>query len=484
MHTTLVLFRQDLRLADNPALYEAAQAGAVVPVYVLDDTSPDEWRMGGASRWWLHHSLTSLAHDLTQQGSRLILRRGELEAEILRLAQQTGAQAVVWNCGYEPFAQEGEKRLADALQKRSVATRGFHGNLLFTPGSILTKAGQNFSVFTPFWRTALQASPPAAPMKRPRKLAAPSRWPSSDKLASWKLLPTKPDWSGGLRQNWKPGEATARQTLSEFIDDKLSHYGAGRDRPAIQATSRLSPHLHWGEISPRQIWHAVQAHIHRHPAAGQNGSKFLSELGWREFSYNVLYVHSHLPERNLRQNFDKFPWRRDAAALKAWQRGRTGYPIVDAGMRELWHSGTMHNRVRMIVASFLIKHLLIDWRHGERWFWDTLVDADLANNAFNWQWVAGSGADAAPYFRIFNPVLQGEKFDAKGEYVARFVPELKNLDPRLIHAPWRADAASLKTAGVVLGKTYPKPMVDHDAARQRALAALAHMKTQVKELAA
>lgn len=476
MQTILVLFRQDLRLSDNPALHEAAQAGAVVLLYVLDDATPGAWRPGGASRWWLHHSLAALSRDIAKRGGRLILRRGPIETEALRVARQVGAQAVFWNRGYEPFARASETKLKTALAQHGIEAQEFNASLLFEPGSIVSKSGKPFSVFTPFWRTCLKAPAPPAPLAAPKKLRAPAKPLKSDTLASWRLLPTKPDWSGGLRQSWTPGEVGARKRLAQFIDRSLARYKEGHDRPAMATASRLSPYLHFGEIGPRQVWHTVQAASHRSAGLSQNAAKFLSELGWRDFSYNLLYEHPSLPERNLRQDFDRFPWRRNAAALKAWQRGRTGYPIVDAGMRQLWHTGWMHNRVRMITASFLIKHLLIDWRSGERWFWDTLVDADLANNAFNWQWVAGSGADASPYFRIFNPVLQGEKFDTKGEYVKHWVPELKRLDAKFVHAPWRADAQTLQAAGIVLGKTYPKPLVDHDAARRRALAGFAQIK--------
>jgi deoxyribodipyrimidine photo-lyase len=480
MQTTLVLFRQDLRLGDNPALQAAAERGAVVLAYVLDEETPGRWRLGAASRWWLHHSLAALAEDIVRHGNQLILRRGATPAEVLQLVEQSKAKAVFWNHGSEPFARDSEAELQAALRGRSVEVGAFNAGLLFEPGSIVTKGGTPFSVFTPFWRACLQAPAPAAPIAAPKKLRAPAKLPKGDALAAWQLLPTKPDWSGGLRQSWTPGEAAARKRLSQFIDGSLARYKEGHDRPAMATASRLSPHLHFGEIGPRQVWHAVQAASHHSAGLSQNAGKFLSELGWRDFSYNLLHAHPSLPDRNLRQDFDGFPWRRDAAALKAWQQGRTGYPIVDAGMRQLWRTGWMHNRVRMIAASFLIKHLLIDWRQGERWFWDTLVDADLANNAFNWQWVAGSGADASPYFRIFNPVLQGEKFDTKGEYVKHWVPELKRLDAKFVHAPWRADANTLEAAGIVLGKTYPKPLVDHDTARRRALGAF----TQMRERAA
>jgi len=383
---------------------------------------------------------------------------------------------VLWNRCYEPTARERDTRLKATLQARGIDARSFNASLLFEPGSILSKSGTPYSVFTPFWRACLAAAPPASPLATPKTLPAPATLPASDTLADWRLLPSQPDWAAGLRQSWQPGEAGARTRLAEFIEESLAHYSGERDVPALASTSRLSPHLHFGEIGPRQIWSALDTARHGNAALGGGAGKFLSELGWREFSYNLLYDHPALPERSLRQEFDRFPWRRDAMALRAWQRGRTGYPIVDAGMRQLWHSGWMHNRVRMIAASFLIKHLLLDWRRGESWFWDTLVDADLASNAASWQWVAGSGADAAPYFRIFNPVLQGQRFDADGAYVRQWVPELAGLEAKHIHAPWRAPAQQLQAANVVLGKTYPRPIVDHAAARQRALAAFASLK--------
>ncbi|HEX2761617.1 MAG TPA: deoxyribodipyrimidine photo-lyase, partial [Rhizomicrobium sp.] len=467
------MFRQDLRLSDNPALTAALAGHAVIAVYVLDDETAGRHRLGGASRWWLHHSLAALTRDIEKRGGRLILRRGKKEDAVLRLVEETNAQAVFWNKSYEPFARDGEMRLQTTLQAKGVAAHSFNASLLFDPGTVMTKSGQAFSVFTPFWRACLATSPPAVPLPAPKKLSPPGAMPDSDLLADWQLLPTTPDWAGGLRANWTPGEAGAQKQLEDFIDGALPSYIRAQNEPAMASTSRLSPYLHFGEISPRQVWHAIDAAQHESPAIGKAVEKYLSELGWREFSYNLLYVHPDLPDRSLRQEFEKFQWRHDAAALKAWQTGVTGYPIVDAGMRQLWQTGWMHNRVRMITASFLIKHLLVDWRQGERWFWDTLVDADLASNSASWQWVAGSGADAAPYFRIFNPTLQGERFDPAGAYVKRWVPELEGLPTKLIHAPWRASDGELKAAGVVLGKTYPRPIVDHQAARARALAAFA-----------
>ncbi|MCA0450578.1 MAG: DNA photolyase family protein [Proteobacteria bacterium] len=461
----LVWFRQDLRLADNPALRAAIETGApVVPVYILDDETPGQWKRGGASRWWLHHSLASLARDLEKRGAKLILRRGKAGDVLAKLIAETKASGVYWNRCYEPFAVNRDKALKAALEAKGLAARSFNASLIFEPLTVLSKSGTPFRVFTPFWKACLAAEAPPLPIPAPKKIPAPATSPKSDALDAWKLLPTKPDWAGGFAV-WTPGEAGAQARLMRFVGEALDGYGNLRDRPDIEGTSRLSPHLHFGEISPRQCFHA-----------GAASPKFQSELGWREFSAHLLFSQPDLPETSLRREFAEFPWRENKAHLRAWQKGQTGYPIVDAGMRELWQTGWMHNRVRMIAASFLVKHLLQPWRAGEDWFWDTLVDADLASNAASWQWVAGCGADAAPYFRIFNPILQGAKFDPDGTYIRRFVPELAKLPTKYLFAPWEAPDAVLAQAGVVLGKTYPKPIVDHGEARTRALAAFQSLK--------
>jgi len=472
----LVLFRRDLRLADHPALSAAAATGApVIPVYILDNETPGRWRPGGASRWWLHQSLRSLASDLEARGSRLVLRRGDTERALLDLIEETGARSFFFTRGYEPFQRALEGRLKSSLESRGVSLRRFGGQILVEPESLANLSGEPFRLFTPFFRALSQRGAPSTPLPPPDTLAAPDRWPRSNVLESWSLEPTKPDWAGGLRAAWAPGETAARDRLALFIETGLPSYPARRDQPGTDGTSRLSPHLAFGEIGPRQIWHAVKAAAE---AAGDEAAAeaYLREVGWREFSYHLLFHFPHLPDEPFRAEFAAFPWRDDIDALEAWRRGRTGFPIVDAGMRQLWQTGWMHNRVRMVVASFLIKHLLLPWQSGEDWFWDTLVDADLANNAASWQWVAGSGADAAPYFRIFNPVLQGEKFDAHGEYVRAFVPELARLPASLVHKPWTASATALREAGVTLGETWPHPIVEHTAARARALAAFASVK--------
>ena len=478
----VVWFRQDLRLNDNPALSMAAASGRpLIALYILETTDHD-WSLGGASRWWLHHSLARLHESLDKQyGLQLILRRGKPAQILPALLRESGADAVHWNRIYEPAGIARDTAIKAALQKDGIAVETHNAALLFEPWTVKTKAGGWFKVFSPFWRACL-AQPSPAPQRAPKSLTPYAEALQSDALTDWGLLPAKPDWAGGLRETWTPGEAGAVARLQTFIDKNLHRYADGRDRPDLDCTSRLSPHLHFGEISPRQVWQAVQMAADRGGAGiAQNAAKFLAELGWREFCHHLLFHFPTLPQQNFRADFDTFRWNSNADHVKAWQAGRTGYPIVDAGMRQLWQSGWMHNRVRMIAASFLIKHLLQDWRLGEAWFWDTLVDADLANNAGGWQWVAGSGADAAPYFRIFNPIAQGEKFDPEGEYVRRWVPELAGLPNKYLHKPWTAPAAVLQQAGILLGRDYPLPLVDHDTARKAALVAFAALRNDTTE---
>jgi deoxyribodipyrimidine photo-lyase len=463
--------RQDLRLTDNAALEAAVAAGGpVIPLYVLDDEAAGAWAPGGASRWWLHHSLASLAAALRARGARLILRRGRAEEVLPAVAAETGARVVHAGRLYEPWARARDKRVAAALAERGIAIEGARTALLFEPWEIRTKTGGPYGVYTPFSRACFAAPAPAQPRPAPARIPSPAAHPASEDLDAWGLLPTRPDWAGGLRETWTPGEEGAAARLSAFTARALARYDETRNRPDLLGTSRLSPHLHWGEVSPAAVWHAALA---AGAARGAATETFLKELLWREFSHHLLWHRPEMPEEALKPAFSLFPWRNDSTALAAWQKGRTGYPIVDAGMRQLWQTGWMHNRVRMITASFLVKHLLLPWQAGEAWFWDTLVDADLAVNSASWQWVAGSGADAAPYFRIFNPVLQGEKFDPDGTYVRRYVPELAKLPPSVIHRPWEAPPVLLAGAGVRLGQTYPAPIVEHGAARARALAALA-----------
>ena len=474
----IVWFRRDLRLGDHPALDAAVASGApIVPVYVLDDDAAGAWRLGGASRWWLGGSLRALDAELRARGSCLVLRRGESCKVLLELAREIGADAVHFTRGYEPFMPPLEAKLRAALTDAGVGCRRFGGHGFLEPEAVRNKSGEPFKVFTPFHRACQTQEPPTRPLAAQEHLRAPKTWPPSGSLYDWGLEPSTPDWAAGMREFWTPGEAGAATRLRDFIDDALADYGTNRDRPDLDGTSRLSPHLAFGEISPRQIWHAVG-----HAAEADSGklpgaTAYIRELYWREFSTHLLFHRPDLPEKPFRPEYAALPWKRDATALKAWQTGRTGYPIVDAGLRQLWALGWMHNRVRMVAASFLTKHLLIPWQEGEAWFWDTLVDADLANNAASWQWVAGSGADAAPYFRVFNPTLQGRKFDPDGDYVRRWVPELAKLPAEHIHAPWEAPADVLRRAGIVPGETYPRPIIAHDEGRRQALAAYAAVKS-------
>jgi deoxyribodipyrimidine photo-lyase len=441
----IVWFRQDLRVADQTALLAAAAAGPVVPVYVLDDDTPaPRHRMGGAQRWWLHHSLASLNRDLVARGSRLVLRRGPAASVLDDLMTEVGANAIYALRHSEPWWREAEARLGRRL-------RLFDGDALAPLRGVLNGAGQPYRIYSAFWRTLSQQMPPPEPSPPPEKLAAPDRWPTSEDLASWSLLPTRPDWAGGFE--WRPGETQARQALADFADD-VGGYEARRNLPSIPGTSQLSPHLHFGEISPAAVWHGVSGRAH--------ADKFRKELAWRDFAKATVQAMPTYAERAGAPKFADFPWRRGAEAeadLRAWQKGRTGYPVVDAGMRQLWASGWMHNRVRMITASFLTKHLLIDWRRGWDWYWDTLVDADFGNNSVNWQWVAGTGVDANMFGRIMAPLVQSEKFDA-GDYIRRWVPELADVRGDAIHDP-----------GPING--YPDKIVGHREGRERALAALA-----------
>ncbi|HWA24156.1 MAG TPA: deoxyribodipyrimidine photo-lyase [Lacunisphaera sp.] len=478
MTATIVWFRQDLRLEDNPALLAAiARGGPVIPVYILDDAGEGRWPAGGASRWWLHHSLAALGAALDERGSRLVLARGESGVELAAILKATGAGAVYWNRRYEPAIIARDKGLKATLAAMGAEPKSFNASLLFEPHTVQKKSGGAFQVFTPYWRHCLDLAVEAPARFGAGSLPAPARWPKSLPLEALGLRPDR-NWADGFARAWQPGESGAQQRLKKFISGAIGGYDRSRELPHANGTSALSPHLHFGEIGPRQIWAAVRALSKDSGVfpAGRGAQVFLTELGWREFAYHLLYHFPSTAERPLRADFGVFPWRRDARQLRAWQRGLTGYPIVDAGMRQLWATGWMHNRVRMIVASFLVKHLRLSWQEGAAWFWDTLVDADLANNTLGWQWSAGCGADAAPYFRIFNPILQGEKFDPDGSYVRRWVPELTRLHAGHIHQPWSAPTAALAGAQVVLGKNYPHPIVDHAEARSAALAAFRAMR--------
>ena len=466
----ILWFRQDLRLADNPALVHAVETGRpVLPVFILD-RNPALRPTGAASLWWLDKSLRALDASLRDRGSRLILRRGDSEAELRHLIDETGSDAVFMNRLFEPDAFARDADIAHGLEAEGVTCKGWNGTLLARPGSVLNGSGQPYKVFTPFHRALMAAAVPPPATAAPPRLTTPTG-PASEDIDAWGLHPTRPDWSGGF--DWTPGEAGAEAALSAFLARGLKSYSVGRDIPAEAATSRLSPHLHFGEISPWRAVGAVRSAAAEGRVPAAEAEKFVAEIGWREFSAHLLHAFPQITDTAFRPEYDAMAWRDDPAGLEAWKRGRTGYPVVDAGMRELWATGYMHNRVRMIVASFLVKHLLIDWREGERWFRDTLVDADLASNVQNWQWVAGSGADASPYFRIFNPIIQGRKFDADGRYVRRWVPELRGVPDRWLHAPWTAPPEVLRDARVRLGPDYARPLVDHDLARKRALDALA-----------
>ena len=470
--------RLDLRLADNPAMLAALrQDGAVIPVFIHAPAEENSWPPGGASNWWLHQSLAALEKNLRRLGSKIIFRRGPALEVLRALVLETGATAVFWNRRYEPAVIARDAVVKDALRADGLKADSYNAALLYEPWTIRNQSGKPFQVFTPFWKHCSALDDPPAPLRVPENIPAPKIWPSSLALAELELEP-KMTWSDGIRAAWSPGEAGAGTNLKTFLARAFSGYSEMRNRPDLLGTSRLSPHLHFGEISPRQIWHALKTLAEQRslPSAQWHGSSFLAEVGWREFAHHLIFHFPRTPDEPLRRAFEKFPWRHDEKLLRAWQKGATGFPIVDAGMRELWATGWMHNRVRMIAASFLVKDLLLPWSAGARWFWDTLVDADLAQNSLGWQWTAGCGADAAPYFRVFNPTTQGEKFDPNGDYVRRWCPELAKLSAAWIHAPETAPAEVLRVAKIQLGRDYPRPIVNHAAARAAALAAFAGIK--------
>lgn len=455
----IVWFRRDLRLSDQAALTTAAQSGPVIPVYILDDDTPKHRKMGAASRWWLHRSLDKLDAQLRQKGSCLILRRGDAATVLAEIVKSTGAKEIHALHHYEPWWRNAEKAVRKTIgQKTELILHD--GNYLLPPGTLKTGSGGEYKIYTPFWKSLRERMPPAEPVPEPEKLEAPASWPESDTLGDWNLLPTKPDWATGFEADWTPGEQGARDNLDDFVD-KAVQYDEGRNLPSEALVSRLSPYLHFGEISPSAIWNRL---------AGQGSTveTYLKELVWRDYAQNVIHQFPQYGSESYREKFREFPWRDMASEevqsdFDAWCHGRTGYPIVDAGMRELWATGWMHNRVRMIAASFLIKHLLIDWREGEQWFWDTLVDADFASNTVNWQWVAGTGVDANMFVRIMAPLTQSEKFNA-GDYIRKWVPELADLDDPYVHDP---EEHGCKPAN------YPSKNIGHKAGRTRALDAYA-----------
>jgi deoxyribodipyrimidine photo-lyase len=462
MTSSIIWFRQDLRLADQAAVAAAAASGPVLPVYVLDDETPGEWRIGAAQRWWLHHSLAALDASLRRRGARLILLRGRAADRLAELAAQAGGASVHALAHYEPWAKRQEAEVASRLDLRL-----HDGATLIPPDRVRSATGGRYRIFTPFWRALRRHMPPPAPVPAPDRLVMADAAPDGERLDDWSLLPARPNWAVEFDAHWTPGEAGAEAALDRFLG-VASAYDADRNKPAEPGSSRLSPHLHHGELSPACVWHALEA------AAGASAEPFLREIGWRDFATGLVDQFPDYHLKPSRAAFARFAHRGlddpgAAADFRAWQEGRTGYPIVDAGMRQLWRTGWMHNRVRMIAASFLVKHLLIDWREGLRWFWDTLVDADLGNNSLGWQWIMGSGVDSSPFGRIFAPVGQGEKFDPRGDYVRRWVPELAALPADIVHQPWSGDPDVLARAGVVLGRDYPLPIVGHAEARQRAL---------------
>ncbi|MBX2852562.1 MAG: DNA photolyase family protein [Phycisphaeraceae bacterium] len=481
MQTTIHWFRNDLRLADNPALKHAAAQGAVVPVFIWHPDEHGTWQPGGASRWWLHESLAGLSTSLEAIGSRLILRQGDPLDVLKNIAKAAKADAVVWNRRYEPDLIESDKRVKRGLAEADIEVKSFNGALLFEPWEAQTKQGNPYQVYSPFRRFVEALPEPDKPMAAPKLLKSPWKWPASDKIDDLPLMPSI-KWYNGMTDEWQPGEAGAAKRLKGFTKAPIEAYKDARDYPSVEATSKLSPHLHFGEASPRQAYHAARKKLKGASGSSEkdNITHFINEVLWREFGYHLIYHFPKTPDHPLREKYAGFPWvdpRKNGgrAALAAWKEGQTGYPIIDAGMRQLWHTGWMHNRVRMVVASFLVKHLLISWHEGAKWFWDTLVDADLASNTLGWQWAGGCGADAAPYFRIFNPITQGEKFDADGAYVKKWCPELKEVPTKYIHKPWECPPLELQAAGVTLGEDYPAPIIDHKAARERALAALSEV---------
>lgn len=470
----IVWFRKDLRLDDNAALAAAAETEKpVLAVYIREPADAGALPLGAAQAWWLHHSLSAFGKALEEIGTPLVLRSGKANIVLDQLIAESGADAIYWNRRYDPPGIAVDTAIKSDLKARGFDVRSFAGQLLHDPTRLLTGEKKPYRVYTPFWKALEREGEPHEPIEAPKSLASPTESLSSEPIDAWKLLPENPDWATTFKEAWTPGEAAALDRLADFTGGAIERYRSERDFPSVDATSMISPHLAHGEISPARIWHATRGL----DAPADQVIHFRKELAWREFCYHLHFHFPALAEKNWNDRFDDFAWENGGDDFALWTRGLTGYPIVDAGMRQLWKHGWMHNRVRMITASFLIKHLMIDWRRGEKWFRDTLVDADAASNPANWQWVAGSGADASPFFRIFNPILQGEKFDPEGTYVRTFVPELEKLDSAFIHKPFDAPTSVLKKAGIELGETYPRPLVDHRKARDRALAAYKALKT-------
>jgi deoxyribodipyrimidine photo-lyase len=470
---TILWLRNDLRIADNSALAAAIEAGgSVIPVFIWSPEEMGQWAPGGASKWWLHQALESLRKSFEGLNGGLIFRQGDSLSVLRGLIDETGAARVFWNRRYESPLREIDAKIKREFRDVGIEVESFNSSLLNEPHTASTGSGQPYKVYTPYWKKVKDRAIEPSAQPNLERLSFPETFPPSDPLESFGLMP-KINWYSGFVDRWEVSEAGALERLNRFLDGPVDAYDVHRDRPDFEGTSSLSPYLHWGQIGPRQIVQALQAKC---DLSARGPMTYLKEIYWREFAYNVLYHFPETPDKPLRAEYANFPWERDEAVLKAWQTGHTGYPIVDAGMRQLWQTGWMHNRVRMIVSSLLVKHLLHDWHDGAKWFWDTLVDADLASNTLGWQWSGGCGADAAPYFRVFNPIIQGKKFDPEGDYVRRYVPELSKLDAEYMHTPWEAPAGILKRAGITMGETYPKPIIDHKAGRDRALAALDQFK--------
>jgi deoxyribodipyrimidine photo-lyase len=467
MAKVIYWFRQDLRISDNPALSEAARLGDVLPIYILDDVNAGEYKVGGASRVWLHHCLDALNKSL---GGKLRVFKGDAKKIIPKIIEQSEVQALYWNNCYEPWRVSRDKKIKETLESQAIEVKTFNGSLLFEPQETLKDNGEPYKVFTPFYKKNYFNSNPRAPLKQPKNLKLSNYDINSESIESLDLLPSI-SWDGNIIDGWDISESGAKKCLHNFLDNGIQNYKLGRNFPATKNNSRLSPYLHFGQISPNQVWHSARFY-----EMDENIENFCVELVWREFSVNLLYNFPGLPRKNLQSKFDNFPWKNNHKLLEKWQKGQTGYPIVDAGMRQLWQTGFMHNRVRMVVGSFLVKNLLIHWHEGEKWFWDCLSDADLASNSASWQWIAGCGADAAPYLRIFNPTTQGQRFDGSGEYTIKYVPELKNMPDKYLFNPWDAPEEVLESAGVELGKTYPIPIVDIKKSREAALSAYSYIK--------
>ena len=473
MSPTLLWFRQDLRLNDNSALAAALEVGApVIPVFIWSPDEEDGWAPGGASRWWLHQALLSLSASLAERGLKLIIRKGSSLEVLQDLIKETGAHSVFWNRRYAGAHRAVDMEVKRELRAAGVAVQSFNSALLNEPHTVAAGGGQPYKVYTPYWKkvNAREIEAPVLPNLDAWKQA--EHWPDSISVDDLQLMPTL-SWHEEMAKQWKVSEAAAEEQLEHFVDEAIANYQVDRDRPDFDGTSSLSPYLAWGLIGPRQVVAQLRA---RCDLTEEGPLVYLKEIYWREFAYNVLYHFPDTPNAPLRHEYSNFPWEEDLDTLRSWQRGQTGYPIVDAGMRQLWKTGWMHNRVRMIVSSLLVKHLLQDWHSGARWFWDTLIDADLASNTLGWQWSGGCGADAAPYFRVFNPIIQGQKFDPDGAYVRRYVPELGKMPAKYIHTPWEAPDEILDYAGIEIGKDYPAPIIDHQAGRNRALAALKKFK--------